>query len=897
MNELEQLQRTVGALLAHEVPTQEKITQLIDKFRPIFSSISDDEAKKLALSLESIHGVRMKLGSVLQTPTFAPWLPSLRSTIDFYYWDRYRNLLSDQFRSVSVLDSLNTVTDRTLGLLQNPNMEGSWIRQGMVMGHVQSGKTANYIGVLAKAADAGFRVIIVIAGLQNSLRNQTQRRIDEGFIGFRSNSQTNKFRLSDSVVGVGKFNSSRRPSAFTTSNRDFSKDIAESVNVPLSNLTEPAVFVVKKNAQTLANLIAWLTTHNASLGTETIQEPMLLVDDEADNASINIRNHLDEVSRINGQIRELMNLFDRRCYLGYTATPFANIFIDPDSDDEMRGHDLFPRDFIVSLDAPSNYFGPSQVFSQDFGCVLQDIEDNGQHLPTSHKIDHHVVKLPPSLCDAVRVFVLARAIRLEREHEHEHNSMLVNVSRFTRVQAQIRDRIQSLVDQISRHIRVNGAMPWPDASKDPELAELHRLFEVHYASNCQTSWSQIQPLLQHSIEAINVVEINSRAAGTLDYDQHESIGLNVIAVGGMSLSRGLTLEGLVVSYFLRRSLMYDTLFQMGRWFGYRDGYEDLCRVWMPEEAQGWYAHISESVEELRDELTRMQQVNATPYEFGLKVRSHPDALIVTARNKMGSGSQHTVLIGLAKQFVETAILKRDETTRKSNLRVAIRLADQMRDEGIPPETGEDTPYGKLVRDVPVNLVDMFIRSFKNHPSSIKTESDPVCNYIYIGASDELSQWDVLFASVRTETNHSLVDESLGFRLVCTRRAAGKSSDEKTLMVTNKQRVSSRGITKVGLTQDQVKTAELKHRADTQSGSPNYPDRIYTEVRKKPLLIVHLIAIGDEDSDLSTTEPVCAWSISFPATRHEEKKVEYFVKATWCQEHFGADDRDDDYEEE
>lgn len=899
MNELEQLEHSVGAILAREVPTQETIRRLIDTFRRALPNVSDDQAQKLATKFETIHNVQMKLGACLQTPEFEPWLPSIRSSIDFYYWERYKRLLADQSRSFSVLESLNSVTNRILGLLHNPSTEGGWIRKGMVMGHVQSGKTANYIGVVAKAADAGFRVIIIIAGLQNKLRDQTQQRVDEGFIGFRSNTKSPKYLRSDSVVGVGKFNSSRRPNAFTTTNRDFDKHIASSLNLPLKNLTEPAVFVVKKNARTLANLIDWLTSHNAfhGTGTETIQEPMLLIDDEADNASINIRQHLDEVSKINSQIRDLLNLFDRRCYLGYTATPFANIFIDPDTDNAMHRQDLFPSDFIVSLDAPSNYFGPSRVFNQDVNRVVQDLEDNEEYLPISHKIDHQIVNLPPSLCEAVRVFVLARAIRLVRGQENKHNSMLVNVSRFTDVQAQIRNKLQFLVDLISSHVQINGAIPWSKASKDPQLAKLREIFEVHYASSCQLSWSQIQPRLKDSIAEVDVVEINYKTTGALNYEQYESIGRNIIAVGGFSLSRGLTLEGLLVSYFLRRSLMYDTLFQMGRWFGYRDGYEDLCRVWMPEEAQGWYAHISDSVEELRDELTRMQQINATPYEFGLKVRSHPDALIVTARNKMGSGSKHTVFIGLANQFVETAILKRDESSRKSNVRAAIRLADKLREEGLAPEFGEDISYGKLVRDVPVDLVDEFIRSFKNHPSWIYTEPDPVRKFISVGRSDELCQWDILFASVKHKTNRSLVNEWFGFPLVCQRRAEGTRSDENKLMVSNKQRVSSRGICKVGLTASQIKEAECKYRAESSSDRPNFPDRIYTEIRKKPLLIVHLLAIGEQDSDLSLTEPFCAWSISFPPSHRDEKRVEYLVNSTWYQEHIGIDDSYDYVEEE
>ncbi len=897
MTEIDRLRIMVVGLLAQEkMPTQSRIREIIAEARPACPGVTDTEAEELAIEFETVHGVRMTDGASLQDPEFEPWLGEARSGIDFYYWNRYRRLMEEKRLSSQVLGGLGNVTDRILGLLENPERPGRWDRRGMVMGHVQSGKTANYIGVATKAADAGYRVIIIIAGLQNKLRDQTQRRVDEGFIGFSSTAGSRRQHLKHTVLGVGRFDSRYRPSAFTTSHRDFHKGIAESLNVPLQNLRQPAVFVIKKNPKTLRNLIDWLKTHNAQLGTDTIGEPMLLIDDEADNASINIKHRLDEISRINGQIRELLDLFERSNYVGYTATPFANIFIDPDSEDQMAGHDLFPRDFIVSLDPPTNYFGAARVFRDPDSKVLRDVDDHEDLLPTSHKIDHVVTGLPQSLEEAIRVFILARAVRLARGHNHAHNSMLVNVSRFLAVQQQVRNEIQALVDRISSSVRINGARQAEEALEDPDIAELHHSFRKHFDGVCGTSWSRVQALLHASVSAVNVVEINSRSAGSLDYSEHAASGFNVIAVGGLSLSRGLTLEGLTVSYFLRRSMMYDTLFQMGRWFGYRDGYEDLCRVWMPDEAQGWYDHIAESIDELRDELARMQSANATPRDFGLKVRSHPDTLVVTARNKMGSGQRHTVLIGLATQFVETWILHRDKKTLDANLRAAVRLADTMRTEGHAPENGEYVNGGRLVRDVPVKLVDAFLGAFRNHPGSPATESDPVRRYIDPRSQNELSRWDVLFVGVQRRHKRSLFDQSLGFPLVCQRRTAGKRSDRSMLMVTNKQRVSSRGITKVGLTKSQIRTAESEYdanRSPTPGGTTNYPDHIYTRIRSKPLLVIHLLAIGAEDDDLSNADPVAAWSISFPETRLADKTVEYVVNTTWFQEHYGDDDSDDD----
>ena len=895
MENVKTLKEMVGAVLARHStrPTPEGIREHIGRVRLVYP-VSDSEAEQLAREFEAIHGVTMDLGSVLQAEEFEPWLGDAKTSIDPYYWERYRRLLAAHGFSSQVLGGLDDVTDRVLGLMGNPREGGRWDRRGMVVGYVQSGKTANYTGLVCKAADAGYRVIIIIAGIHNNLRSQTQARIDQGFVGFDS-AKLLSSKPGDGWVGVGRFDSTRRPSVFTNTLKDFHRSTAVSVGIPLDNLSEPVVFVIKKNTHTLRNLVGWLKEHNAQRGMESITQPMLLIDDEADNASINIKRGRDEVSRINGQIRELLEVFDRSAYVGYTATPFANIFVDPDDEDDMFGQDLFPRDYIVSLDPPSNYFGPVRVFGSDGDDgVVRYVDDNEDLLPIRHYIDHVVLGLPDSLKRAVRTFVLARAVRLVRGEEGTHNSMLVNVSRFNNVQKQVRNEIQEFLNGIARSVRINGALTSAMAT-DPELASLAVVFEEEFAEDIPESWIEIQTVLRESVGPVSVVEINSRSSGSLDYADHRN-GLNVIAVGGFSLSRGLTLEGLVVSYFLRNSVMYDTLMQMGRWFGYRQGYDDLCRVWMPEEAVGWYSHITDSVEELREELRRMEAANATPREFGLKVRSHPDNLIVTARNKMGSGQRHTVSIGLANQFVETAVLRRDEESRAGNYMAAIAFAERLRGQALAPEKGEVVGGGRLVRNVPANAVLEFIGSFRNHEGSQLTDPGPVRMYIERRAATELSMWDVYFAGVQSASASSLLDRGLGFDLVCQRRAPGNRSDGQTLLVTNKQRVSSRGIERVGLSPAEVGRAEGTYRREPgrvgQTGPPNYPDRIYRAVRVRPLLVVHLLAIGKRDDDLSDTRPFVAWSISFPATQLEEVKVEYVVNQTWFSERY-PDDLDED----
>lgn len=895
-----QLETAAGALLAQESRlTPERIREVIDQFRiiPLFN-VDDESAELLARRFETRHNVSMTLGSILTEQDYEPWLEDQRAGIDFYYWDRYRRLLGDNQFSSQVIATLDEVTSRILGLLENPGKAGKWDRRGLVVGHVQSGKTANYTGLICKAADAGYKVIIVIAGIHNNLRNQTQARIDEGFVG--RDSTTIVSQRGVRVVGVGRYGISRQPWTFTNSLRDFNKRGAEQVGGKLSGLAEPAVFVIKKNSSTLKNLLEWLKQHNARGGIDAIDSPMLIIDDEADNASINTKHGLGEVTRINGQIRELLHMFNRSCYVGYTATPFANIFIDPDSDDEMRGDDLFPRHFIASLDPPSNYFGPRRVFVEDSDKYIRHIDDNEGTLPLKHRIDTRIGSLPPSLITAMRTFLVARAIRLVRGHEGQHCSMLVNASRFTNVQSQIRNELHIRLSQVHDSVRAFAGLPVDRALADPEIQALHAVWKDEF-SNADVAWESIQTRLLDAVAPVSVIEVNSASSGALNYADYEATGRNVIAVGGYSLSRGLTLEGLMVSYFLRNSMMYDTLMQMGRWFGYRPGYDDLCRVWMTEDAEGWYEHIAESIELLRGELRMMEAAGATPEQFGLRVRSHPDTLIVTARNKMGTSERVVMNIGLGNSFVETATLCRDAQTLDENYQAVHALADRLAATGTPVTMAMPVRGSWLVRNASAGPVLEFLSTFRNHPGSVLTDPDPIRRYIQDRRYGELASWDILFVGIERAGTGSLIDRSLGIDIICQQRTAGDrndKSDQTTLRITKKQRVSSRGIERIGVADDQVRAAEeafriSNPRVGAESRPWNYPDRIYRERRERPLLVVHLLDVKSTSPGPEQNRPVAAWSISFPRTELEEKRVEFVVNMTWLRENYREDIDEDE----
>ncbi len=893
---LKTLERMVGVELANErLPTIERIRELIDAVRslPFCSAVTDTEAEHLAKQFEERHGFTMSLGAVLKQADYVPWLDAVRADIEPYYWRRYRQLLAKDGFSGDVLAALDDVTNQILGLLENPKKTDSWDRRGMVVGHVQSGKTANYTGLICKAADAGYQLVVVIAGVHNNLRNQTQIRIDEGFVGRDSARMLSNGQ--DKIIGVGQFDSSKEPVTFTNSKRDFNKAVATSVGVGLHGLKNPAVFVIKKNSSTLKNLLEWLREHSRRGNRSTIDAPMLLIDDEADNASINTKHGKGEVTRINGQIRDLLKMFERSCYVGYTATPFANIFIDPDSNDEMLGEDLFPKDFIVSLDPPTNYFGANRVFLEDADAIIRTIEDNEDFLPLKHATDFQMAALPPSLVDAVRTFIVARAIRLLRGHDRAHCSMLVNASIKNDVQRQLKNQLHLVLERIQQSVRVYAALPPDQALRDPEIRALQKTWKTEFGEAAGFGWPEVQSRLLDSASPVRTVLINSKSKDALDYAGHSASGLNVIAVGGFALSRGLTLEGLMVSYFLRNSMMYDTLMQMGRWFGYRPGYDDLCRVWMPEAAQGWYEHIAEATEELREELRVMQAANATPQQFGLKVRSDPETLIVTARNKMGTGEKLRVSIGLSKTFIETAILRNDTASLDLNRALAKSFVKQLEATGKPLNNAEKVTGGWLLRGVSPGPVEDFVSGFQNSPGCLKTDPGPVRQYIEQRRDNEFAEWDVLFAAIADAEPTGLVDTSLGISLNCQRRGRGKpdsASDERTtLRITNKQRVASRGIEKTGLTPEQVSAAEAAW--IKEKGSQNFPDRIYRQVRERPLLIVHLLAIGSKEDDLSQSQPVVAWSISFPETKLDQKLVEYVVNTTWWRENYREELDDDD----
>jgi len=439
-------------------------------------------------------------------------------------------------------------------------------------------------------------------------------------------------------------------------------------------------------------------------------------------------------------------------------------------------------------------------------------------------------------------------------------------------------------------------LPEKEALRDPEIRRLHDTWISQYEDRVSETWAQVQAALVRAAGPIEVRKVNSKSPDKLDYRRYKNEGLHVIAVGGFALSRGFTLEGLTVSYFLRNSMMYDTLLQMGRWFGYRDGYSDVCRIYMTEEAIDWYAHISEAIDELRDEFNRMERIDARPVDFGLKVRAHPESLIVTARNKMKSGRAVNCEVSLAGQLIETTKLR--VASLEAN-RLALNDFLYQLDAIKAHEYAQGTGY--LWRSTPAaNLVRDFIEKFRNFDEECQiTQSGPVNMYIRERESDELSLWDVCLYS--PSNGNKSVRTFGGLQPVKQERGSirKKPSDGKEYISVsgNSSRVGSPGQAKAGMTEDQIFLA--KEEWTKEHGQLTIPDKHYLRHRRTPLLMIHILDIKEKDehkNESITEKDVVAWGIGFPSkTNYQSSEVNYIVNTTWWAENYGApeDDTDED----
>ncbi|WP_296330389.1 Z1 domain-containing protein [uncultured Acidaminococcus sp.] len=659
------------------------------------------------------------------------------------YWIRYydRLMAKPGWSTISIKD-LDNSTDKVMNAIANPTLNQPIERRGLVYGDVQSGKTAHYIGLINKAYSAGYKIIIVLTGMHNSLRSQTQSRIDEEVLkSYRENSNEEFLQSLTSNDIKGDFNRSMLNGSFRP----------------------PFIIVTKKQVSVLRNIIKSLIKNPIAKDVDgkklvPAKYPALIIDDEADQASINTKKDGEDSdpSTINGEIRNLLNLFECKSYVGYTATPFANIFIPPHSKNSEYGQDLFPKDFIAKAPRPSLYIGAQELFGledtdNEEGSLpegmplVRTISDSDEILPIGAKKDAIVGEIPESLKIAFKSFLLSIAIRNLRGQRNKPNTMLVHVIRYVKQHRTLKSKLKQLKDNVFTYICYGD----PEIKKEIQdlyendfLPTYNQMISNHaynkYMEGCskipfQDAWNEIVRIAQNN--EISVLEINGQKKEGLMYNNRIDEPFNLIAIGGDKLSRGLTLEGLTVSYFTRTASAMDTLMQMGRWFGYRRGYIDLCRLFTTRELYNLFQEVSFSTTNLAEQFDDMNTLQCTPETFGLKVATNPNILI-SARNKVRTGEEYKS--DFSYTLAQTRLIDALPETLEENYRTIDDFLSSLdpyllkKDHAYDPKRDPHSfPKGKniLWTGVPGKCVEDFFRRFRTSKQAVKVSSRLIADYI------------------------------------------------------------------------------------------------------------------------------------------------------------------------
>ena len=603
------------------------------------------------------------------------------------FWPALRaHLLAKDWPGEDV-DSLDRASSRIVSLLEHPGL-ARFETKGAVLGYVQSGKTANFTAVVAKGADAGYRLFVIMSGLTDKLRNQTQQRISR---------ELHALNPQHWVM-------------LTDSDADFGGLASGTATALLSERHDQRVLcVVKKNPSRLTRLLTWLSGASDAVLSRC---PVLLIDDESDQASINTSTNPNRASTINALIRDVIQTCPRIAYVGYTATPFANVLINP-----AEARDLYPKDFIVDLDKPPAYFGPELVFGREPLAGEDDDVRDGLDVIRSVPISElpqlqsqsrtrasFVPTITPSLRRALLYFWLATAARFSRGQRSEHSSMLVHTTLFADVQELFKPLLETFRNSVRNALLRNDAelISEFEAIWNEEVGAVDSAKLPEALRSAPTGFSELHPHLQNVVSGTSVVIENylTLREERLDYTQGPGV---FIVVGGNILSRGLTLEGLVTSFFVRTSSAYDTLLQMGRWFGYRRGYGDLPRIWMTDELKGYFFDLATVEAEIRQDIRRYEQEQATPLDFAPRIRTHPQ-LAITSRLKM----QHAVAasVSYSQQRPQTIHFDLDATgVLASNFSAARKVIAASADHSTV-----ERPLGRhwLWRGVPASVVLDFI---------------------------------------------------------------------------------------------------------------------------------------------------------------------------------------------
>lgn len=816
------------------------------------------------------------------------WLRGIdRAT--WYYWPTLRQyLLTLKGWDSTALRSLDDNSDRILRQLAPPTTERFDVR-GLVLGFVQSGKTANFTAVIAKAVDAGYRLVIVLSGIDNGLRRQTNIRLKRELVGYAD----------DRPNAVRRPPMGRQWHEFTTD--EFHGDFRPgNVNHAALQGAQPVLLVVKKNGHVLRRLINWLRSSPAEVR-RTL--PVLIIDDEADLASVDTAGtyqtaedpadpddpDYEPPSRINGQIRELLGLFERRAYVAYTATPFANILIPHDTEDPQVGNDLYPRDFIVDLPRPPGYFGAEEFFGRMDSATGARVEglDIIQEVTDADIVTLSRGLISESLDEALLDFIIAGAARAQRGDGDLPATMLIHTSLLTMVQAHLRQIVSNHFDEIRdewRYQRDHGVRDRFRTRWDTAFRPLTR--SIHM--NRDVPFEVIEPHIGPFFEAVQIREINSRTGEVLDYDREPS--LKAIAIGGNKLSRGLTLEGLLISYFVRRSVSYDTLMQMGRWFGFRAGYEDLTRIYTTAELAGWFSDLAFVEHRLREDIEVYESQGLTPHQVGMRIWQHP-VMQVTAPLKRRFASNIIIAQSYALTIEQTFKfpLRRPEdlAVQAEENRLAVR--DIVPRFGAPDGTRSDN-QGPVWTGVSAEVILEFLGNYRVDSEARSISLPLIRAYIErLADAGELVRWTIAVRgreSLDQRLGHADWDLPGSPVAQISRSRVGETDSVGV--------ITTPGDEEVGLSEELKRRVEEIVQQEQAAGRRKSRNTVARGLRspEEGLLLLYPISrwsgfdlddggnrrrlYGDADGPLA--RDLVGLAISFPRSNHQ-RRVEAYVDGT------------------
>ena len=579
-------------------------------------------------------------------------------------WNSYKNyLLNVKHRPKEVVELLNNETTEVVNQILNPYAPSGKKIMGLVLGYVQSGKTANMAGVIAKAADSGYKLIIVLAGLTKSLRAQTQARIQNDIL------QHNDILWHPLT--------------------DNENDIEEGLDAIPIFTKKTTICIIKKNVQVIVKLISKMKR----MPKLEMQASTLIIDDECDQASLNTKEYkdkADEISSTNKLLKKLLNDFKNVTYVGYTATPNAPFLTHPTSPDGLQS--LYPRDFITPLEEPADYFGVNKLFAnniinetdEDISLpFIKRIPDSELEFLTCKRKDLPTFKpsLTNSLRDACDYYLLVLSARSLRNLKEDHCCMMIHVSRSVRMHELYRNLIYE-----EWFIPIKKGLENNDKEIIDRLRNLWNLesnainSSVRSNLNCPLKIESFQKIEKNLLNELNDLSINVENSDDSNLDQRLEFRdkkdkdyktIHSIVIGGDVLSRGLTIDGLVSSFFLRESKQDDTLMQMGRWFGFRHGFEDLPRIWMTYDVELDFTNFVESENFFREQINLLNSQNQTPLEFPILVRQF-EQRNPTSKGKISKKVKKSASTFFGRELW-TLRFKLDQQIHKDNEKAIINL--------------------------------------------------------------------------------------------------------------------------------------------------------------------------------------------------------------------------------